>query len=142
MAGKVRVETSGDVTIAGNLTVAGTLTTSAVSIKGNGFGKLLEVQNEQGQTVAEIDNTGLAKFNEINVGKVTASSEAREAVDIPAGQTEVAVLKTWTAPPNSVLVTPSYNTQAWVSDITQMGFILHVASPAETPQKLYWWAVW
>ena len=145
MAGKLRIETNGDVTIAGNLNVAGAINSQSLTVKetgDSGFGKLISVVDAQGTEVASIDASGSASFNNISLGRVSGSSDIREAVDITQGATSVIISRTWETPPTSVIVTPSYNTTSWVTDISQNGFTINVAIAPDTPQKLFFWAVW
>jgi DNA-binding transcriptional MerR regulator len=145
MAGKLRIETNGDVTIAGNLDVAGTISSQSLTVKetgDSGFGKLISVVDAQGAEVASIDASGSASFKDILVGRVSGTSDVREAIDIAPGAVSVVISKSWASPPSSVVVTPTYNTSVWVTDITQNGFTINVGTATESAQKLYWWAVW
>ena len=145
MAGKLRIETNGDVTIAGNLNVAGAINSQSLTVKetgDSGFGKLISVVDAQGTEVASIDASGSASFNNISLGRVSGSSDIREAVDITQEATSVIISRTWETPPTSVIVTPSYNTTSWVTDISQNGFTINVATDPDSPQKLFFWAVW
>lgn len=145
MAGKVRIETNGDVTITGNLNVAGAINSQSLTVKENGdsgFGKLISVVNAEGAEVASIDASGSASFKDLSVGRVSGTSDVREAADIAPGTTSVVISKTWASSPTSVVVTPTYNTSVWVTDISQNGFTINVSTPSESTQKLYWWAVW
>ena len=145
MAGKVRIETNGDVTISGNLNVAGAVNSQSLTVSQNpdsGFGKLISVVDSAGSEIASVDASGSARFTDISVGRVAGTSDTREAADITPGVTSIIVSKTWPSAPSSILVTPTYNTQVWVSDISQTGFTINVATSPDIPQKLYWWAVW
>ncbi|MEE8323868.1 MAG: hypothetical protein V3R57_09630, partial [Candidatus Bathyarchaeia archaeon] len=57
-------------------------------------------------------------------------------------QTSISIEQEWETPPVSILVTPSYNTQGWVTDITNSGFTINVDESPTTVGKLYWWAIW
>ena len=82
MAGKFRIETDGNVLIDGNLYIAGDIESESLTLKPNqsvidsGFGDLLSVKGINGDTVASVDASGSAKFNEISTDKlIIAGSE-------------------------------------------------------------------
>ena len=79
---------------------------------------------------------------DIKKGVVKGNEKIREAAEILPNQTSIAIQQEWETPPVSILVTPSYNTQGWVTDITNSGFIINVNEAPNVTEKLYWWAIW
>jgi len=59
---------------------------------------------------------------------------------VPQGADEVNI--TWNNyTPASVTATPSWNTNVWVTDITNSGAIIHFGTPPAKEEKVYWLAV-
>ena len=105
--------------------------------------KLLELQNAEGAIVASVDASGSAVFDGIETKTIKGTEEARGAVDILPAQETIRIEKTWDSTPSAVLVSPSYKTQAWVTDVSKTGFTINVSeTPTEGIQKLFWWAIW
>ena len=144
MAGKVTIDTDGNMTILGNLNVAGKIEANVLGLQAQTpEQKLLELQNAEGAIVASVDASGSAVFDGIETKTIKGTEEARGAVDILPAQETIRIEKTWNSTPSAVLVSPSYRTQAWVTDISETGFTINVSeTPAEGIQKLFWWAIW
>ncbi|MBU0572402.1 MerR family transcriptional regulator [Patescibacteria group bacterium] len=79
---------------------------------------------------------------DIKKGVVKGNEKIREAAEILPNQTSIVIQKEWETPPVSILVTPSYNAQGWVTDITNSGFTINVDKSPTITEKLYWWAIW
>jgi hypothetical protein len=79
---------------------------------------------------------------DIKKGVVKGNEKIREAAEILPNQTSITIQKEWETPPVSILVTPSYNAQGWVTDITNSGFTINVNKAPTITEKLYWWAIW
>ena len=75
---------------------------------------------------------GLIYGNDLIRGKAT----------VIAGQTEVTVVNIWPETPPSIIVTPEWNTNAWVNNITTAGFKINLSSPPASDSAIYWQAVW
>ena len=158
MAGKVKINTDGDIEVAGNLYIAGTIESSGLTLKetdrseaDNGFSKLLSVKASSGDEVASIDASGSAKFasvftNNLEItsqeGRVLGNENIRDAAAILPGETTINVQKGWQAQPASILVSPTYNAQAWVTNLSATGFTINVNTPPEDTQTIFWWAIW
>ena len=156
MGGLVTIDTKGNVTIGGNLFVAGKIQSSGLTLKDNGVlgaqtqndtnstnSAIFNLQNNQGTIVASVDASGSAQFANIQTKKLTGSDEDRGSLDIMPAEDTKTVQRTWESSPSAVLVSTSYKTQAWVTDITPSGFTIHVSdSPASASGKLFWWALW
>jgi len=86
MAGLVTIDTSGNVNIAGDLQVAGQIQAKGLVLSNedtqaeSGFGKLLTLLDESGESVAEIDASGSAKFAALETEKLTIESEDTEPI--------------------------------------------------------------
>lgn len=76
---------------------------------------------------------GISKFLSYNENGV---------VEIQATQKEVTIEKSWESSPTSIFVTASHNTQVWVTEVSEKGFVINVSNSPTTDQKLYWWAIW
>ena len=132
MGGLVSIDTQGNVNIAGNLYVAGKIET-----------KGLEIKDSSGAIVASIDASGSAQFADIQTKKITGSGEDRGSIEILPAEDTKGVERAWTSSPSAVLVTSSYKTQVWVTDISEKGFAVHVSdSPASSSGSIFWWALW
>jgi hypothetical protein len=158
MAGKVKINTDGDIEISGSLYVAGIMESSGLTLKKtdqseteSGFSKLLSVKASSGDEVASIDASGSAKFasvatNNLEItseeGRVLGNENIRDAAEILPGETTINVQKSWQALPASIVVSPTYNTQAWVTNISEVGFTINVNTPPEDAQNIFWWAIW
>jgi len=75
-------------------------------------------------------------------GIVAGNSSIRDKEDLEAGKNEIEVKKEWKETPVSITVTPSYETQIWVEDISKDGFRIKVSKVPEVDQNLYWIAIW
>ena len=77
-----------------------------------------------------------------------ASSSARGTITITRSQGETLRSGTWIAqdwpvPPASIIVTPSYETKVWVTDISENGFGIGFEHPPTSPTDvIYWQAEW
>jgi hypothetical protein len=87
----------------------------------------------------EMDQSG--NLN-IKKGVVKGNEKIREAAEILPNQTSVTIQREWETPPISILITPSYDAQVWVTNITEDGFTMNASNSPQSTEKLYWWAVW
>jgi hypothetical protein len=134
MAGKVRIDTEGNVEITGNLYVAGRIESSGLTLKDNNsendssFGTLLSLVDTEGIEVASIDASGSAQFATIQTDKlVIAGSEATTSASfdglvtqtsatagtatIPAGSRDIIIENPKVTDNTLVYVTPLTSTQ-------------------------------
>lgn len=95
----------------------------------------IEFQNNS----IEIDTKG--NLN-IKKGVIMGNSSIRDAVEVPFGQTTIKVVKTWDSAPATVILTPSYQTTVWATDVTDKGFTINVSNTTSNTQKIYWQAMW
>ena len=144
------IDTEGNVEISGDLYVAGTVESSGITLQESdlshtesGFSKLLIVKAEGGEEVASVDASGSAKFSSVatdsleitsDEGKVLGNANIRDAVAILPGQTIIDVEKDWPTIPASIVLSPTYNTQAWVTNITENGFTINVNTMPENEE--------
>ena len=49
---------------------------------------------------------------------------------------------TWNQQPVTINVTPTYNTNLWVEDISEEGFTIKVAETSEIDQEIFYMAIW
>ena len=59
-------------------------------------------------------------------GTIKASEKIAGQITIPAGQSKVRVDKAWDSNPLSVILTPSFNTKVWTSEISKTGFTVNL----------------
>lgn len=77
---------------------------------------------------------------EIREGVLYVSKKMSGKSVLMAGESEVQVSMEWANPPSAILLTPGYDTGAWVEDITRTGFTIKVKTPPEQNQDIYWFA--
>ncbi len=75
----------------------------------------------------------------IKTSTVVGADESRG--EVMADALEIRVAVDWDSAPAVVNLTPSYNTNVWVTDITKSGFTIHVEK-VNVDQRVYWWAIW
>jgi hypothetical protein len=132
MGGLVTIDTHGNMNIAGDLYVAGKIEAKSLLLK-----------TDQGVVVASVDASGSAQFTNIQTQKITGSDEDRGSVEILPAEDTKYIEREWTSSPSAVLVSSSYKTQSWVTDISDRGFTIKVSdSPTDAPGKIFWWALW
>ncbi len=78
----------------------------------------------------------------IESGVIAGNDTMRGAVTIPTGGTYAVVTQSWPTAPKSIVVTPDYETKAWVENLGANGFIVRVDTAPDRAQKVYWIAVW
>ncbi len=150
MAGKVRIETNGDMTILGNLFVAGKVKSSGFEIPGLGE-----------NNVASINASGSAEFNSLSTGQVviagaqtsTPSAAINGQIDanatvgqaiIPSGTAEVTIHNPKVTDYTLVYVTPTSDTQNKVLYIKNKGngyFTLGFSEALSMDVSFNWWIV-
>jgi hypothetical protein len=131
MAGKIRIETNGDVFIQGNLYVAGKVESSGFTVKG-ADPELVQIKDESGNITANISSTGSAQFKELTSDKIViaGASNATDSAQIvngqintnatagaatlPAGKTEITIVSPYIKATNLVYVTPTSDTKNYV----------------------------
>lgn len=95
--------------------------------------------------------SGSAKFTSVATnnleitsqeGRVLGNENIRDAAAILPGETTINVQKDWQAQPASILVSPTYNAQAWVTNLSATGFTINVNTSPEDTQTIFWWAIW
>lgn len=126
MAGKLRIETNGDVYIQGNLYVAGNITSQGIKIATGGTG------SDPVQTTAAITASGSAEFKEvvsdkfiiagasvatdsaqITDGKISTNATTGSAI-LPAGMKEVEILSPAITQDTLIYITPTSDTKNYV----------------------------
>ena len=134
MAGKIRIETNGNVFIDGNIYVAGVIQSEGLTLAPSqevidrGFGDLLSIKDFEGRSLATIDASGSAKFNEVSTNKVIiagniedqetstmsgniqTNATAGKAI-IPAGTNEITITNPNVTNYTLTYVTPTSSTQ-------------------------------
>ncbi len=71
-------------------------------------------------------------------GKILGNSSFTGKIILPKNTTQMTVNKTWNKAPASVIVTPSYATKVWVTNISVNGFTINVDSSSGNDQEMYW----
>lgn len=161
MAGKVRIETNGDVSIDGNLYVAGKIESSGLTLKDSGFGKLLGIQDSEGNQVASIDASGSATFSSLTTeslviagsqeatpsavtnGEIVTNATAGKGL-IPAGISEIVIRNIHISDYTLIYVTPMSTTQNKVLYVKSKGqgfFAVGFTDPLEIDVDFNWWVI-
>ncbi|HEX6977454.1 MAG TPA: hypothetical protein VF185_03860, partial [Patescibacteria group bacterium] len=80
----------------------------------------------------------------INTGHILGNNSFRGTVVIKGGSSTVYVAQStpWDTIPVSVTLTPSYNTNVWVTNKTTTGFLINVGNVSATDQSIDWLAIW
>jgi hypothetical protein len=169
MAGKVRVDTNGDVTITGNLYVAGRIESSGLTLKekatedGNpvnengGFGRLLSLKNLDGSEVAYIDASGSAYFDKLVIagsvattsasfidGLVTQTNATAGEATIPPGTREITIKNPKITSRTLVYVTPTSSTLNNVLYVKAKGegfFVAGFSQSINVSTTFNWWVI-
>lgn len=74
----------------------------------------------------------------LGAGQIIGNSSFVGSATIPAGKTSVRVDREWKRPPASVHLTPQFNTNAWVTDVTEDGFTIMVDNAPLQTREIYW----
>ena len=127
--------------------VTGTLTLPGISIQGNSidsdgilkFQSLSENSVQFAGNTLEIDTSGSIN---IKSGVVAGNNEIRGSVTLHAGTKSVNVERNWIKTPASIIVTPRFNTGAWVTNKSAGGFTINVDTEVNFDQNIDWMAVW
>lgn len=96
--------------------------------------------------VGDIDPTGRLVVNTFDTltvtNRIVGSDKIRGVAPIDPDSQVVLVERTWEKVPATVNLTPSYDTTAYVTDLTAKGFTIHVGTPPKKKESVYWQAWW
>jgi hypothetical protein len=155
MAGKFKIATNGDVEISGNLSVAG-------KIEVSGFGDLLTLKDTAGSTVATVDASGSAQFNEIQTRGLIITGANNSSVDqsinpsvintnatvgkavIPAGIADITINNSMISDNTLVYLTATsstLNNVLYVKSKEAGKFIVGFTDPISQDVSFNWWIV-
>jgi hypothetical protein len=165
MAGKVRIETNGNMIVTGDLFVAGRIESTGLTLnqpEGSSFGDLLNVKDSLGNSVASIDSSGSAKFNSVETnqlviaagqnasqsalavnGIITTNATAGKAT-IPADISEITIQNPKITDYTLVYVTPTSSTLNNVLYVKSKGagfFTVGFSRPLLIDAEFNWWVV-
>ncbi|KKS79961.1 MAG: hypothetical protein UV56_C0033G0001 [Candidatus Woesebacteria bacterium GW2011_GWC1_43_10b] len=87
----------------------------------------------------EIDKKGNLNIKE---GVILGNDSFRGSEILPPGETTFKVEHTWDSPPTTVNLTPNYNTNIWVSDKSEKGFVINVDRTPLEDATIDWLAIW
>lgn len=73
---------------------------------------------------------------------IIGNENTRGTVPIKPSDTTVTVVSTWEVIPTSITVTPSYNTNIWVSDRSKSGFTINLSQTPISEESVDWFAIW
>ncbi|HNT30292.1 MAG TPA: hypothetical protein PKL83_05060, partial [bacterium] len=93
-------------------------------------------------TEGDITAAGDIKANDLTVNTISASNDSRGRLVIKPGETEIAAIASWPTAPMTVQITPTWETNFWITDITDSGFIIHFSTPPEAESDIHWLAIW
>lgn len=126
-------------TVAGNTTLGDAIITG--SLLANDINSTLTLKL-QSLDLAGIEFVG-GKIKFTKEGLIYGNDLIRGKAMITTGATEIRVDKVWLESPISVIVTPEYDTNSWVTEITNTGFKINVSSsPTATESAINWQAIW
>lgn len=167
MAGMVKIDTNGDVTISGNLYIAGRIESSGLDIKAkeepadSGFKNLLSISDIDGNKIASVDASGSARFASLETDKlVIAGSEIATAsavvngelatnatagiAVVPADTAEITIRNPHVGSYTLVYVTPTSSTLNNVLYVKSKGegyFVVGFNNPVDRDVTFNWWVV-
>jgi hypothetical protein len=166
MAGKVMIDTLGNVAINGNLEVAGDISSSSLvlseSSEDTGFGKLLRIQNISGQEVASIDASGSAKFAAVTTksliipedpaattsatfdGIVLTSTTSAGKGTIPSNAKEVTIINSMVKADSLIYVTPTTSTgnqTLYVKEQLDGKVVIGIDTALNNDISFNWWII-
>lgn len=81
---------------------------------------------------------------QINSGQIAGNSSFRGSVVMPPGKGSIRVSppETWETAPATVNLTPTWNTNVWIKDLSESGFTVNVSQPPAENSRLFWLAIW
>jgi len=168
MAGKFRIETNGNVFIDGNVFIAGNVEAQKLTLKPNeeyqesGFGNILDIQGVSGDTVASINTSGSANFNEISTNKlIIAGGEATTSAStleglvtqtnatagkaiLPTNTNQITIRNPKITNYSLVYVTPTSSTLNNVLYVKSKGngfFTVGFSDPIPLDVEFNWWII-
>ncbi len=161
MAGRVRIDTSGNVQIAGDLYVAGEIEASGLTLRESGFGNLLNLVNLEGDEVATIDASGAAQFTNLTINKLVIASSDLEIAEpnidgeietnatigsavIPEGVREIKIINENINDYTLVYVTPTSSTLNHVLYVKSKGegyFTVGFNQTISIDVNFNWWVI-
>ena len=137
-----------------NTNIAGTLTIDSVIITESGlsaYGKLELQPFAQGTIELMAGSVSVNEYGDVVIrsgnlvleaGQIFGNGSMRGALALTTGATFGVVPQSWKTAPKSVVLTPGFNTKAWVENLGANGFVIHVDSAPSATQEVYWLAVW
>jgi hypothetical protein len=163
MGGLVVIDTKGNMQISGNLNVAGTVKSSGLTLekKGQSFGDILSIVDEEGGSIAGIDASGSANFNSLSTenliiagsadggasavqdGIVTSNSAIGSAV-VPANTAQIIIKNSKVTDYSLVYVTPTsdtLNNVLYIKEKKPGEFTVGFANSIDRDTNFNWWIV-
>ncbi|MFZ5366523.1 MAG: phage integrase SAM-like domain-containing protein [Patescibacteria group bacterium] len=168
LAGKMTIDTDGNVQVAGNLAVGGEISASGLVLKRSNlsggstspeesaFGKLLAIQNPLGETVASIDASGSAQFASLVIAADYSATQSASLAEIrtnatsglgilPAGSTEFTIFNPKVSENTLVYLTPVSDTQNKVLYVSAKKsgewFKVGIDTPIDQEIRFNWWII-
>lgn len=78
----------------------------------------------------------------ISDGQIIGNDSFRGSEILPAGKNTLRIERTWDSPPATINLTPNYNTNAWITEKSEKGFVINVATIPLEDAAIDWLAVW
>ena len=76
-------------------------------------------------------------------GLIVGNDNMRGSITLSSGDTSIYINRDWENIPSSVVVTPNYNTNVWITEKSERGFKINFATPApESNASIDWMAIW
>lgn len=126
-----------DMITASDIVVTNGINVSSLSL-GDGRIDAIGTLGIQNNTI-EIDINGNLS---IKNGVIVGNDKFRGSVKILPGQTSVVVPQNWVEIPETINISPNYNTNVWYEDKSTDGFKIKVGSTPSTEGEIDWMAIW
>ncbi len=78
---------------------------------------------------------------ELRERKLIGNDSFSGSVPLLKGERTARVDKQWEVQPKSILISPTFKTQYWITDISNSGFTINIDPGSETDQELFWVAI-
>jgi hypothetical protein len=148
-------------TVSGTLQVLGRTTLNDLGVTGNITAGILSIHGLEGEintiggplkfqplAIENIDffNGKIVMDTDGNInlasGHIIGNDTFRGQETLPANTSSIVIDQNWATAPKSIILTPSYDTNAWVENITTDGFTIKVGTTSNSNKNIYWMAIW
>ena len=75
-------------------------------------------------------------------GVIMGNDNFRGTGVLPSGETSLKIEMEWDEIPKTIVLTPNYNTNIWVTEKGKSGFVINVGTPPLEEASIDWVAIW